>query len=85
MAAIIYGLCAFTAFLCTWLLFQAWGRSRYRLLLWGGLCFAGLTMNNLLLITDKLLLQDVHLSHWRLAAALAAMMILLYGLIWDRE
>ncbi|HSE87199.1 MAG TPA: DUF5985 family protein [Candidatus Binatia bacterium] len=40
---------------CTWLLWRAYYRSRYRLLLWGGLCFFGLTLNNALLVVDKLL------------------------------
>ena len=50
-----------------------------------GLCFVGLTLNNLLLVLDKVVLPDVDLSLWRLSVALIAMTILLYGLIWDRE
>jgi hypothetical protein len=84
MAGLIYGLCALTAFLCAWLLLQAYGRSRYKLLLWGGLCFVGLTLSNILLIIDKLVTPH-DLGYYRLGAALAAIMILLYGLIWDSE
>jgi hypothetical protein len=65
MAAIIYTLCAFTAALCTYLLLQAYRRGGYRLLLWSGLCFAGLTANNLLLVVDKLLLPLIDLSALR--------------------
>jgi hypothetical protein len=85
MAAVIYGLCAAAACLCAWLLLQAYTRSRYRLLLWGGLCFAGLTVNNVLLILDKLVLPLADLSTWRLLVALASQLTLLYGLIWDTE
>lgn len=85
MAATIYGLCAFTALLCTVLLLQGYRRSGYRLLLWSGFCFAGLTINNLLLVIDKLLLPDVDLSIWRSSVALLAMAVLLYGLIWRTE
>jgi hypothetical protein len=85
MAAIIYGLCALSALLCTVLLLQAYRRGRYRLLLWSGLCFAGLTINNLLLVLDRLFLPDSDLSIWRTSVALLAMAILLYGLIWDAE
>ena len=53
MAAIIYFLCAFTAALCACLLLLAYRRGRYRLLLWSGLCFAGLTVNNAILVLDK--------------------------------
>ena len=85
MAAVIYGLCTFTALVCTVLLFQAYRRGGYRLLLWSGFCFAGLTMNNLLLMLDKLVFPLVDLSPWRTSVALVAMSVLLYGLIWDAE
>jgi hypothetical protein len=85
MSAVIYGLCAAAALVCTWLLLRAYARSRYRLLLWSGLCFAGLTLNNLLLVADKLVFPSIDFSIWRTVAALAAMSILLYGLIWDTE
>jgi hypothetical protein len=85
MAGVIYGLCAMTALLCAWLLLQTYRRSRYRLLLWSGLCFVGLTINNTLLVLDKVLGPVVDLSTWRLAVGLLAMLVLLYGLIWDAE
>ena len=84
MAALIYLLCAATALICTVLLIRAYLRSRYRLLLWSGLCFAGLTLNNLLLILDKMVVE-MDLSLWRVSVALVAMSILLYGLVWDAE
>jgi hypothetical protein len=82
---IVYSLCALTAALCAVLLLQSYARSKYRLLLWSGLCFAGLTLNNLLLVLDKLVFPYLDLSVWRSAVALAAMCILLYGLVWDAE
>jgi hypothetical protein len=85
MAAAIYGLCALTALLCTFLLFQAYFRGGHRLLLWSGLCFSGLSLNNLLLVLDKVVFPLVDLSAWRTLAALLAMSVLLYGLIWDTE
>lgn len=85
MAGIIYALCAVTALFCAVLLLQAYRRSRYKLLLWGGLCFLGLTLNNALLIVDKLVFPYMNLFSLRLAAALAGMVILLYGIIWDAE
>lgn len=85
MADIMYGLCAATALLCAWLLLQGYRRSQYRLLLWGGLCFAGMTLNNLLLIVDKVILPATDLTTWRLIAALLSLGILLFGLIWDTE
>ncbi len=85
MAGLIYGLCALTAFLCACFLLQAYNRSHYKLLLWGGLCFVGLTLNNILVIGDELIFPTVDLSIWRVATALLSMCVLLYGLIWDTE
>ena len=85
MAATIYGLCTLTAALCAVLLLQAYRRGRYRLLLWSGLCFVGLTINNLLLVFDKLVFPEIDFSLWRSLAALTAMAVLLYGLIWSSE
>lgn len=85
MVALIYSLCALTALLCAWLLIKAYRNSGYKLLLWGGLCFAGLTLNNVLLIVDKFLVPYVDLSTWRLLLALVSSVVFLYGLIWDSE
>jgi hypothetical protein len=85
MAAIIYGLCALTAGVCAYLLLRSYRRGRYRLLLWSGLCFVGLTVNNLLLVADKVVFPLADLSVARTAVALLAMTVLLYGLIWDTE
>jgi len=85
MAAFIYGLCTITAFLCAWLLLRAYYRSRYRLLLWGSLCFFGLTLNNALVVVDKLMLPEVNLFALRLIVALLGLSVLLYGIIWDAD
>ena len=85
MAYIVYGLCTLTAFFCTWLLFQGYRKNHYRLLFWSGVCFALMTFNNFLLVIDKLVLPSVDLSLWRTAIALVAMLILLYGLVWEAE
>ena len=85
MAPLFYALCALTASLCAWLLLRGYYRNRYRLLLWGGLCFVGLTLNNALLVVDKLLLPDVNLFTWRLVVALMALLVMLYGIIWDAD
>jgi len=44
LGAVIYSLCALTALACAILLLQAYRRGGYRLLLWSGLCFVGLTV-----------------------------------------
>ncbi len=81
MAKVIYGLCALTAASCAFLLLRSYLRTRFRLLLWSGACFCGLTVNNLLLILDRLYFIGTDLSTWRLAVALASVLLLLLGLI----
>jgi hypothetical protein len=85
MAGVFYALCTLTALFCAWLLLRAYARSRYKLLLWGGLCFLGLTLNNALLVVDKFVLPEVNLFTWRLVLALLAMIVLLYGIIWESD
>jgi len=83
MAAVIYALCAAAAATCAYLLLQGYRSGGYRLLLWSGLCFVGLTLNNLTLVVDKILVPHIDLSLVRVSFALCAMVVLLYGLIWD--
>lgn len=86
MASIVYILGALTSLLCAVLLLRAYGRVRQKLLLWSGLCFAGLTVSSVLLCMDlSPLFAGVNLYRYRLGAAAVAMGILLYGLIWESE
>ena len=81
MDKLIYGLCALTAMACAGLLLRSYFATRFRLLLWSGLCFVGLTLNNVLLVLDQLVFTEADLSTWRLVVALGAILFLLYGLI----
>jgi uncharacterized membrane protein len=83
MDKIIYALCTLTSLACTVMLFRGYFRSRYRLLFWSGLCFAGLSINNFLLIMDEVIFPAPDLFVWRLSATLIALLLLLYGLIWE--
>lgn len=85
MAAIIYFLCALTCVTCAVLLLRAYAQTRVHLLLWSGLCFVGLTANNVLLVLDRLVYPDVDLTIPRLSAALAGLLLLLFGLIWEKD
>ena len=85
MAPVFYALCALTAAFCSLMLIRSYFQSPYRLLLWGSLCFMGLTANNALLMIDKLVLPEVNLFTWRLIVALVALLVFLYGIIWDAE
>lgn len=83
LATAIYVLCALTSMICAALLLRGYSQSRVRLLFWSGLCFAGLALNNILLILDVAVLPDVDMELWRTLPALAGVALLVYGLIWE--
>ena len=85
MAALIYSLCALTCIAAFVLLLRGWRATKFRLLFWSALCFAGLTVNNILLVLDKLVFLQVDLTTLRLVTGLVAVLLLLFGLIWDEE
>lgn len=85
MAAAVYLLGVLTSLACAWLLLRGYFRVRKKLLLWSGLCFAGLTISNLLVFFDLVLFPDVDLYILRLTTAAVAMLLLLFGLIWESE
>jgi hypothetical protein len=85
MASIIYGLCALLALGIAILLWRNYGKTRSRVLFWSALCFTGLTLNNVLLTVDKLVLAEIDLSFTRLVTALVALSLLLLGLIYEDE
>lgn len=83
--AVVYALCAVTSLVCAGLLLRAYWRTRTRLLLWSSISFVGLAANNVLLFVDLILVPSVDLSILRAATALSAVVVLLFGLIWEEE
>jgi hypothetical protein len=83
VAEVVYALCAVTSAACAVLVLRAYAAGHVRLLLWTGLCFTGLFVNNLLLFLDLVVITGVDLSAARSISALIAVMVLLYGLIWE--
>jgi hypothetical protein len=70
---------------CALLLFRGYLRRRIRLLMWSGICFIGLTINNVALFIDLVVFPDLDLRLARLIPALMGMTLLLYGFIWDSD
>ena len=85
MAGLVYILSAATCLLCAVMLLRSYVTRRVRLLLWSGLCFVGLMIENVLLYTDVVLVPDIDLSLWRKVPGLLALGVLLFGLIWDSK
>ena len=83
MALTVYVICALTSALCSVLLFRGYRASGARLLFWAALCFAGLALNNVMLIVDTRLVPATDLSFWRTLPALVGIWLLVYGLVWE--
>lgn len=85
MAVVIYSLCTLTSLACAWLLLGSYRRTGHRLLFWSGWSFVAMTVNNVFLVLDKIVFPDVYLLPARQVSALLSMLLLLYGLIYEKE
>jgi hypothetical protein len=86
IAPAVYILGFLVTLACSVLLFRAYRGAGKRLLLWSALCFGGLAISNLLVFLDLVVLPtQVDLYPARLITAAIAMLILLYGLIWEGQ
>jgi hypothetical protein len=86
IAGAVYILGTLVALACAILLLRGYVRGRQKLLLWSSLCFFGLAISNFLVFIDLIILPtQIDLYPLRLATAAAAMLLLLYGLIWEGE
>jgi hypothetical protein len=83
IAGAVYFLCAVTSAACAVLLLRAYRTGQVRLLLWSGLCFALLAVDNVLLFVDLVLAPNVSLVVWRRLAAFSGLCLLVYGLVRD--
>ncbi|HEX5317085.1 MAG TPA: DUF5985 family protein [Candidatus Kapabacteria bacterium] len=85
MANTVYILCAVTSISCAILLLRSYRTSHVRMLLWSGLCFTFLALNNILLVLDLTVLTEVDLSTVRVLPEVIGLALLLYGFIWDKQ
>ena len=76
-------LCAVASLCCALLLVRSYLRTRLRLALFTCLCFAGLAVNNLLLLVDALLVTESDFAPVRSIVALLAMLVLVVGLVME--
>jgi hypothetical protein len=84
-AEAIYLLCAATSLVAAGLLLRYYFARRTPLLLWSCVGFLGLAMNNVLVYVDVVLVPDVDLRLWRAVVGAAAMLAMVYGLIWKAD
>jgi hypothetical protein len=79
----VYLLCAATALACAVLLLRGFKNSGTRLLLWCGLCFLGLTLENGFLFIDLIVFPEVEFPPIQGITSLIGAACLMYGLIWE--
>ena len=84
-ATAVYILCFLTSAACAWLLGRSYLANRTPLLLWSSICFAFLALNNLALVLDMVILPAYDLRLARLVLALAAVVSLIWGFVWEVE
>ncbi|MFZ5475663.1 MAG: DUF5985 family protein [Myxococcota bacterium] len=85
LPALVYGTCLLTALACAGLLLRAYRRTGTGLLLWAGLCFAVLAVNEALVIVDLVLVPGRSFEVYRTAAGLLAVTLMLVGLVFQRR
>jgi hypothetical protein len=83
--AIVYILCFLTSAACAWLLGRSYSSNGTKLLLWSSICFVFLAANNLALILDLVVFPSLDLRTIRLLLALAAVISLIWGFVWEME
>jgi hypothetical protein len=67
------------------MLLRSYLQNHVRLLFWSSLCFFGLMIDNLILYYDVVIVPEVDLTIWRKLPGLVAIMMLLFGLIWESK
>ena len=85
MSGAVYLLSAATSCLAAAMLLRGYRSSGVRLLFWSGLCFVGLTLDNIALYIDFIVVPAMDISVWRRIPGLISLSLLLYGLIWDTK
>jgi hypothetical protein len=85
VATIVYVLCFLTSGACAILLGRSYRGAGTRLLLWSSVCFAFLAANNLVLVLDLVIWPEGDLRILRLLLALAAIVALIWGFVWEIE
>jgi hypothetical protein len=85
MPGLVYLLCALTSLACCAMLARGYRQTRVRLLLWSALCFAGLTIDNIVLYIDVIVVPHIDLTILRRLPGFIGIALLNFGLIWDSK
>jgi hypothetical protein len=81
--SIVYSLGALVSLACSVLLLRGYVRGRQRLLLWSGICFALLTVSNVAVFVDLVVLPQIDFSLVWLVLTVFALAVMIFGLVWE--
>lgn len=85
LPALVYLLSFLSAALCAALLVRRYAATPTPVLLWSAACFVFLALTNLLVVVDRVVLPQMDLRTERLVLTLLAVVVLLFGFIWEAE
>ena len=85
MAEAVYLLCVLTSASIAALLLRGYVRTRERLLLWTGVGFACLCLNNILVVVDLAIGPTVDLSIVRSVPTVVGGAFVVFGLVWEKD
>ena len=83
IGSLVYILCTLTSLGCGLLLWRGYGKTRLRLLFWSSICFLIFALSNALLFFDLIVFPGSDLVVARSAVTLVALLVLLYGLVFE--
>lgn len=83
MGSLVYILCTLTSLGCGVLLWRGYRKTKLRLLFWSSICFLILALSNALLFFDLAVLPDSNLLTARSVVTLIALLVLIYGLVFE--
>lgn len=84
MASLVYSLSTLTCIACAYLLLRSFKRGGTRLLLWSGICFIGMAINNALATVDvNTSAELMDLATVRVVVSIVSLSILIFGLTWE--
>ena len=82
---LVFLLCFVTSVACAGLLIRSYTRTNRRFLLWCAMSFALFAVNSTLSLIDIYWPPPGNLMAYRKAAALGAVLVLIYGFMWEVE
>jgi hypothetical protein len=86
LSGLVYLLCFLTSAACAALMVRQYSRAPSPILLWSAACFVLLALSNLVVVIDQVMLgPETSLRPIRLILTLSAVMVLLFGFIWEAE